>query len=193
MTGLVLLPMVFLLGVSGVNSSPDIAVESLMRKDLPNDFPFQVFDAGFAVIRVKVRNPSSETLTLDPAELAAVSGKGKKFKRARPTDITPKLIRYYRGGGPPAVHGEARYGSPGYGGPGYVDRRPTIGIPGRAGHVNAGTGAALREILEKYEVAPVVLEPGAEYEGFFYLESKQSGRALAGSRIRWTTFEARVP
>lgn len=184
--------------LSAASSDPgatlEVSVESLMRKDLPNDFPFQVFDAGFAVLRVRMKNLSERSVEFSPDGIQALDPKGKKLAVAPPTEIAPKLMKYYRSGGPPSIHGEVGYGYPGYPRhPGYPDRRPTVGVGVPSGRVDVGTGAALRELLERYELGAYVLEPGQEYAGLLYLQSKKSGRALAGGKVRLADLEARIP
>lgn len=156
-----------------------------MRRDLPNDFPFQVFDVGFAVLRIRVKNVSDQQAAVDPATFEAKDPKGKRLKRVEPAEITPKLMKFYRSGGPPSIHGEVGYGYPSYPGayPPHRDRRPTVGVGVPAGKVDVSTGGVLRELLEHYQFSSVVLEPGQEVQGFIYLESKKSGRALSGGRV----------
>ncbi len=167
------------------SNAVELAAESVMRRDLPNDFPFQVFDVGFAVLRIRVKNVSDRQTTFDPGSFQARDPKGKRLKRAEPAEVTPKLMKFYRSGGPPSIHGEVGYGYPPYQGPypPHRDRRPTVGVGVPAGKVDVSTGVALRELLERYQLSPVVLEPGQEVEGFIYLESKKSGRALSGGQV----------
>jgi hypothetical protein len=167
------------------NPAVEITAESVMRSDLPNDFPFQVFDVGFAVLKIRVKNVSNQQAVLDPATFQAKDPKGKRLKRVEPVEVTPKLMKFYRSGGPPSIHGEVGYGYPPYPGayPPHRDRRPTVGVGVPAGKVDVSTGGVLRELLERYQLSLVVLEPGQEVQGFIYLESKKSGRALSGGRV----------
>jgi len=72
-------------------------VSSVKRSDLPDDFPFQVLNEGFAILKLKMENRSSEAWTFRPEEVEVFEGGGKKLDRAVPTDIAPKLMKYYRG------------------------------------------------------------------------------------------------
>ncbi len=160
-----------------------------MRKDLPNDFPFQVFDAGFAVLRIRFVNQSGAPVQLDPAAMEVYSPKKKQLKTAEPTEIAPKILKYYHGSGPVPLHGDVTYGNPypsSYPNPNIahargMSRSGTVN-PG-AGKLDAGTGPALRDKLEEYRLKPVTVEPGGEVEGFIYLKSKHSGHALAGGWV----------
>jgi hypothetical protein len=160
-----------------------------MRKDLPNDFPFQVFDAGFAVVRIRFVNQSGAPVSLEPASMAFYSPKKKELKTAEPTEIAPKILKYYHGSGPVPVHGDVTYGNPyppSYPNPNIAHARGmsrTGTISAGPGKLDAGTGPALRDKLEEYRLKPVTVEPGGEVEGFMYLKSKQSGRALSGGWV----------
>ncbi len=157
-------------------------VSSVRRSDLPDDFPFQVLNEGFAILKLKMENRSSEAWTFRPEEVEVFEGKGKKLGRAIPTDIAPKLMKYYRGS-QRGIYGE-----------GYSGGRPTAQEweqvptvePGRSsGTVSVGVGGSLRAILEHYQVQKVTLAPGETAEGFFYLKSKKSGGKLSGSSLRF--------
>jgi hypothetical protein len=142
-------------------------VSSLKRSELPDDFPFQVLNEGFAVLKLKVENRSSEAWTFLPEEVEVFEGKGKKLDRALPTDIAPKLMKYYRGS-QRGIYGE-----------GYSGGRPTAQEweqvptvePGKSpGTVSAGVGGSLRALLEHFQVQEITLAPGDTAEGFFYLK-----------------------
>ena len=157
-------------------------VSSVKRSDLPDDFPFQVLNEGFAILKLKMENRSSEAWTFRPEEVEIFEGKGKKLDRAVPTDIAPKLMKYYRGS-QRGIYGE-----------GYSGGRPTTQEweqtptvePGRSsGTVSADVGGSLRAVLEHYQVQGVNLAPGETAEGFLYLKSKKSGGKLSGSSLRF--------
>ena len=157
-------------------------VSSVKRSDLPDDFPFQVLDVGFAVLQLKMENRSSETWTFRPEEVEVFERKGKKLDRAIPTDIAPKLMKFYRGG-QRGIYGEGYSG----GRPTHEqwEQVPTV-EPGRSpGTVSAGVGGSLRAVLEHYQVQEVNLAPGETAEGFLYLKSKKSGGKLSGSSLRF--------
>ncbi len=157
-------------------------VSSVKRSDLPDDFPFQVLNEGFAVLKLKMENRSSEAWTFRPEEVEVFERGGKKLDRAVPTDIAPKLMKYYRGS-QRGIYGE-----------GYAGGQPTreqweqasTVEPGKgSGTVSAGVGGSLRAVLEQYQVQEVHLAPGETAEGFFYLKSKKSGGKLSGSSLRF--------
>lgn len=166
---------------------------SLMRRDLPNDFPFQVLDVGYAVVELRCQNHSSEPYFVESIEITGPNG--KKMKSAEPAEIAPKLMKYYRSGST-GIHGEARPwgGYSRHPGAARVDRgTPTIGTPSSVGTVDAGTGPALRDHLESFRFLPGMLEADSENVGFVYLESKKSGRELSGGRARVGDLEVLIP
>ena len=66
-----------------LSSAPQVdentfAVSSLKRSDLPDDFPFQVLNEGFAILKLKMENRSSEAWTFRPEEMEVFDGKGKE-------------------------------------------------------------------------------------------------------------------
>jgi len=157
-------------------------VSSVRRSELPDDFPFQVLNEGFAILKLKIENGSSKAWTFRPEEVEVFEGKGKELDRAIPTDIAPKLMKYYRGS-QRGIYGE-----------GYSGGRPTAQEweqvptvePGRSsGTVSVGVGSSLRAVLEHYQVQEVNLAPGETAEGFFYLKSKKSGGKLSGGSLRF--------
>ena len=157
-------------------------VSSVKRSDLPDDFPFQVLNEGFAVLQLKMENLSSESWTFRPEEVEVFEGGGKKLDRAVPTDIAPKLMKYYRGT-QRGIYGEGYAG----GRPTrqQLEQAPTVEPGGSSRTVSAGVGGSLRAVLEDFQVQEVNLAPGETAEGFFYLKSKKSGGKLAGSSLRF--------
>jgi len=75
----------------------DFTVSSVRRSELPDEFPFQVLYEGFAILNLKMENRSSEAWTFRPEEVEVFEGGGKTLDRAVPTDMAPKLMKYYRG------------------------------------------------------------------------------------------------
>lgn len=157
-------------------------VSSVKRSELPDEFPFQVLYEGFAILNLKMENRSSEAWTFRPEEVEVFEGGGKTLDRAVPTDMAPKLMKYYRGN-QRGIYGE-----------GYSGGRPTTQEweqvptvePGKSsGTISVGVGSSLRAVLEHYQVQEVNLAPGETAEGFFYLKSKKSGGKLSGSSLRF--------
>ncbi len=187
-----------------------VEVKSLRKKDLPRGFPFQVLQEGFAILGVVVRNDSSTSFHIDPEVMEARNHKKKRIKRARSTDITPKIMKYQRagrmgtGGGIYSSGRDPRYGrqDPRYGGPnpGGVGRTRQIGrtvdVGGGGstpGVVRAGEAQKVRALLDEYEFQPRTIPAGESLEGFFYLKSKKSGRKLSGQLLLLDKDQAGVP
>ena len=183
-------------------------VTSLRKKDLPRGFPFQVFQEGFAILGISVRNDSSADFHLDPEVMEARNHKKKPIKRARSTDITPKIMKYHRAGQmgtPGGIYSEGtspgqdpRYGGqdPRYGRGANRTRGRTVDIGGggsQPGVVNAGEAQKVKALLEEYEIQPLTLPAGERVEGFFYLKSKKSGRKLSGQLLLLDKNKASVP
>ncbi len=185
-----------------------VEVTSLRKKDLPRGFPFQVFQEGFAILGVLVRNDSSADFHLDPEEMEARNHKKKPIERARSTDITPKIMKYHRAGQigtPGGIHTRStspvqdpRYGGqdPRYGRGANRTRGRTVDVGGGGstpGVVGAGEAQKVRALLEEYEIQPRTIPAGETVEGFFYLKSKKSGRKLTGQLLLLQKDEASVP
>lgn len=164
-----------------------VSAASMVRRDLPDDFPYQVFHEGFAVVRVQVRNSSSTgNFSLDPERMTVHDPKGKALKRISSAELTPKMVKYYQGGGGQGVSLRTSAGGPVFGPrqrP-YGERRTTIGGGGGPGIIHVGKVKELRELLERYEIQTVNVAPGQTVEGFFYLKSKKSGNRLIGGQVR---------
>ncbi len=191
-----------------------IEVKSLRKKDLPRGFPFQVFNEGFAILGVVVRNNSSANFDIDPEVMEARNHKKKRIKRARSSDITPKIIKYGRAGqmgtngriyseGRATPGQDPRYGGPDpryggqtprYGGdPRRTGRVVDVGGGSQPGVVVVGEAQKLTALLEGYEIQPGTLPAGESVEGFFYLKSKKSGRKLSGQLLLSDKDGASVP
>ncbi len=162
-------------------SDLEVTAVSLRKGDLPNGFPFQVLHEDFAILGLTVTNHSSEPVMFDPESLQVLGPGGKKLKRALPTDVTPKLIKYYKSG-QLGVHGEIFAG-------GRPTRRQWGRVPNveprpRAGGYSIEVPERIREILEYYEVQPGQIEPGQETTGFLYVKSKKVGSKLSGGKVQ---------
>ena len=181
-----------------------VDVTSLRKKDLPRGFPFQVFQEGFAILAVAVRNDSSASFHIDPEVMEAKNHKKKRIKRARSTDITPKIMKYYRAG-QMSTHGgiyswgrppqDPRYGgqNPRQGGLTHgTERSVDLGRDSQPGVVSAGAAQKVRALLKDYEIQPHTIPAGESVEGFFYLKSKKSGRKLSGQLLLSDGNEASV-
>ena len=132
-------------------------VSSLKQSDLPDDFPWQILNEGFAVLRLSIRNGSSGIWTFHPGEVEVFERGGQTINRAAPTEITPQLMKFYRGG-QLGIYGEAYSG----GQPTREEwaRVPTVEPGARAGTVSVTVAQRLRAILEHYQLKQV--EVGAE-------------------------------
>ncbi len=161
----------------------------MRRQDMPNDFPYQMFQEGFAVLEVRLTNRSGEARQIQPDEIGIFASAKKKLEQAPTTEIAPRLLKYYvrSGGVHPSVYGDARSGYPYPADPNrarYESRNETtVGVPGQAGKVDAGTGTELRSRLEMYRLKPGDLEVGGQVHGYLYVKSKKSGAALSGGYI----------
>ena len=163
-----------------------VSAASLVRRDLPDDFPYQVFHEGYAVVRVQVRNASTAGFSLAPERMTVHDPKGKTLKRVSAAELTPKMVKYYQGGGGgPGVSLRTSAGGPVFNPrrrP-YGERTTTIG-GGGPGIIHVGKVKELRELLERYEIQTLTVAPGQTVEGFFYLKSKKSGNRLIGGQVR---------
>ncbi|MDA2934191.1 hypothetical protein MYX82_07590 [Acidobacteria bacterium AH-259-D05] len=157
------------------------SVQSLKKSELPDDFPFQVLDQGFAIFKITIENRSPQTWTFQPDQVETVNNKGKALERATVSEITPKVLKLYRGN-LRGIYGEGYSG----GRPTIRqwDQVPTVSPTASAGTISASRAPQLRALLEHYEIKKVDLDPGASYEGFLYLKSKKTGRKLSGSVLR---------
>jgi hypothetical protein len=155
--------------------------DSVMRRDLPDDFPLHLLDAGFAILRIRLENHTSEAVEFELERIEAFTPRRRRLERALPTEIAPELVKYYRSGSP-GVHGEGYSGWPRY--PTDAHRRRQPGVATAPGSIDAGAGTRLRETLERYEVKSAVLGPGQSLTGFYYVKSKDSGQKLVGGSLK---------
>ena len=157
------------------------SVQSLKKSDLPDDFPFQVLDQGFAIFKISIKNHSPEIWTFQPDQLEVLDSRRKALERAAPEDITPKVIKLYRGNRR-GIYGEGYSG--GRPTAAQWERVPTISPTASSGKISANRAQQLRALLAHYEIQQINVAPGATYEGFLYLKSKKTGRELSGSVLR---------
>lgn len=172
--------------IGAIGDSVEVEATVIERKHLPDHFPFQLLDVGFAIVEVKVSNTGNQVLDFDASTVKVFEKKGKELEVPPMTEIVPKLIKFYRGTRL-GIHGEARYGYPGYsripGRPGVVPG-PTISPNPDAGSISVSLADELREKLEAQQLQSALLEPGTSVEGYIYLKSKKSGRKLLGGFVQ---------
>ncbi len=159
----------------------EISVQSLKKSEVPDDFPFQVLDQGFAIFEITIENHSAQHWTLPADQVTAVDPKGKALERATVFEITPKVIKLYRGK-TRGIFGE------GYSGGRPTTRQweqvPTVSPGAGPGIISVGRAEQLRALLEHFKIHPVEVAPGTTYQGFLYLKSKHTGRKLSGSIVK---------
>ena len=170
----VLLILIMFLGVQDAGEGLVLKSASLGRQDMPDHFPYQLLSEGFAVLRITLQNNSKSEWTVNVDDLEVYSKKGKRMKRALPTDITPKILKYYTGITGYSGHPEERtvreemYGE------------KVVGVRTGQPIVSLDTVEGLRGVLESYQLQEARLAPGESTEAFYYLESKDSGSRLSG-------------
>lgn len=186
----IFLLMLFALPSFSLAQDLEIRAHSLRKADLPDDFPFQVLQEGFAIVRVKLENATGADLPLDLSSLEIRKPGGKTLKRADPTEIAPKLMKYYRGGNARFL-GEAHVGrrptAP------ELQRSPSVGADVNAGSIDVSTGTRLRTILQSFQLPESTLPPGESVEGFVYVRSKKSGTHLRGGSVQLGESKAEIP
>ena len=170
-----------LLLCSGAGENPTVEAKPLKRNELPDGFPLQVQDLGFAVIQLRLLNQSSQAWTFDPQTVQIFSPKKKRLKLASPEEITPKLMKFYsatrRG-----VHGAVQVGRQPT--TSEWERAPTVD-PNRApGTVSVDQGQRFRKLLEEFEIGEAILQPGESQQGLLYVKSKKSGSRLYGGFLK---------
>ncbi len=157
-----------------------IGVQSLKKNEVPDNFPFQVLDQGFAIFQITIENHSSEIWTLRADQITAVNPKGENLERAVATEITPKIVKLHRGN-IRGIYAE------GYSGGRPTTRQweevPTVSPGAGPGQISVGRAQQLRALLEHYEIHQVDVAPESTYQGFLYLKSKDTGRKLSGSVV----------
>lgn len=175
----------FLLTVLLLSPPPQVenvtaSAHSLKESDIPDGFPFQVLDQGFAIIEIIIENHSTESWTLQADQVTAADPQGKVLERATISEITPKVLKLYRGNRR-GIYGE------GYSGGRPTTRQwedvPTVSPNAGPGQVSFGRAQQLRDLLEHYEIQEVEVAPDTTYRGLLYLKSKNTGRKLSGSVV----------
>ena len=159
-----------------------IEAESVTKKNTADGFPLLVYETGFAILEIRIKNNSLEAFSIDLEELRVFSEKGKEIDRALSTDIAPKLVKFYTGGSA-GVHGEMYSGYPRRPTQAEMNRAPTAGTPSTVGKVSASKGQEIRSLLESFELTSGIVAPGEEASGYIYLKSKKSGNKLSGGHI----------
>lgn len=186
MNALILL-LALVTGSQGGNVS--IEAESVTKKKTAAGFPLLVYETGFAVLEVRIKNSSSEDFSIDLEKVKVFSEKGKQIDRALSTDIAPKLTKFYTGGSA-GVHGEMYSGYPRRPTQAEMNRAPTVGTPSTVGKVSASKGQEIRSLLESFELTSGTVAPGEETSGYIYLKSKKSGNKLSGGHLLLNTVRA---
>ena len=177
---------VFLLAALLLSPSPQgedvsVSAQSLKKSDIPDGFPFQVLDQGFAILEITIENRSVEPWILHGDQVTATDPKGKVLERATVSEITPKVLKLYRGNSR-GIYGE------GYSGGRPTTRQwedvPTVAPNAGPGQISFGRAQQLRDLLAHYEIQEVEVAPATIYRGFLYLKSKNTGRKLSGSVVQ---------
>ncbi len=176
----VLVWLTLLLG-SAAGDGLTVEAKPLKRNELPDRFPWRVQDVGFAVVQVRLHNPTTHAWTFNPQTVQVLSSKKKKLKLASPEEMTPKLMKIYsstRQG----VHGAAHVGRQPT--PSEWERVPTVDPNRSPGTVSVDQGQRLRSLLEEFEIGEVTLQPGESKQGLLYVKSKKTGARLYGGILR---------
>lgn len=166
-----------LLGFQESAEERGVQTASLGRQEMPEKFPYQLLNEGFAVLKITLDNASTEQWTVKVEDLEVFSRKGKRIERARPTDITPKILKYYTGITGYDGHPEARTVRE------EIYREHRIGVRTGQAMVSLETVEGLRGTLEGYELKDATLAPGETVEAFYYLKSKETGKKLKGGWV----------
>ncbi|MEE8583895.1 MAG: hypothetical protein V3T83_03485 [Acidobacteriota bacterium] len=158
-----------------------VEAKALKRNQLPDGFPLQVQDVGFAVIQVRLLNQSSQAWAFDPRTVRIFSPRKKRLKLASPEEITPKLMKLYsdtrRG-----VYGAVQVGRQ----PTLSEweRVPTVDPNRSPGTVSVDQGQRFRKLLEEFEIGEAILQPGESHQGLLYVKSKKTGARLYGGLLK---------
>lgn len=168
---------------STVTAQPVVKVEtkSLRRPDLPEPFPYQLFNEGFAILEVRIENHSASEWIPDIAAIEVCNQKNKRIKTATPEEITPKLLKYHSGS-EALVYSEV-YSQSRLPRRTVIDSRTPKAPSGSAGKLSIETGRHIRGILGHHQLGDDPIPPGQEASGFIYLKSKKSGTHLRGWKV----------
>ena len=167
------------------------SIQSLKKGDTPDGFPFQVLDQGFAIFEITIENHTTDTWIFQADQVTAADPKGKVLERATVSEITPKVLKLYRGN-MRGIYGE------GYSGGRPTTQQwedvPTVTPTAGPGQISVGRAQQFRELLEHYAIHEVEIAPDTIYHGFLYLKSKNTGRRLSGSVVKLgDNFSVEVP
>ena len=165
---------------AGKGQGLEFQVYSLIRKDLPDGFPFQALFDGFAILKVEIQNDSGENRQLDLEGLRILDPKGRELERASPFDVTPKIVKYYRGN-QRGIFGEGYAG--GQPTPQEWERVPTVSPRSSGTTYSIETPKRIRATLEHYELKPGEIPAGDTFQGLLYVKSSEVGNKLSGSIV----------
>lgn len=170
----VLFILIIFLGPQDNVDTPLLKVSSLGRQDMPEHFPYQLLSEDFAVLRITLHNNSQTEWPVNVEDLEVYSKKGKRLKRALPSDITPKILKYYTGITGYDGHPEERTVRE------EMNREKVVGVRTGQPIVSLDTVEGLRDTLENHQLKNTRLAPGETVDAFYYIKSKDSGNKLSG-------------
>ena len=161
-------------GARAVHEDVVLTAVSLGRQDVPDHFPYQLLSEGFAVLQLKLQNNSTEEWTVAVDDVEVFSKKGKRMERALPTEITPKILKYYTGITGYSGHPEEKTVRE------EMYRERVVGVRTGQPIVSLDTVEGLKNVLESHQLHDSKLAPGETLEAFYYLKSQESGNKLSG-------------
>lgn len=173
--------LLFLLSIFVSGDSVQLDIRSMERSDLPQEFPFQILHEGFAVLQVEISNSGSEPLEFDAGRLRIYRQDGKELKRATSTDLTPTVIKYYRGN-TRGIAGEGHIG-PRIPGRRLNNRTPPVAPNSSATTVSIKFVEQVKEYFEAQEISGGALLPGETRTGHLYVKSDKHGKKLRGKVV----------
>jgi hypothetical protein len=169
-----ILILILSLALQGSVEEHRMSSKSLGRQDMPDQFPYQLLSEGFAVLEITLQNHSKEEWLLKVDDIEVFSKKGKRIKPALPTDITPKILKYYMGMVGYDGHPEERTIRE------EIYQERTVGVRTGQPMISVDTVEGLKSTLERYRLKDSRIAPGETVEAFYYLKSKDSGNRLKG-------------
>ena len=165
----------FLLIFLGIQDPSDglvLETRSLSRQDVPEYFPYQMLTEDFAILLITLENHSAVDWSVEVDKLEVYSKKGERMKRALPTDITPKVLKFYKGATIRPGHPEQKtVREEAYG-------EIVVGAHRGQPIVSMDTVEKLGDMLESHQIHDASIAPGETLEGFYYLKSKEGGNKL---------------
>jgi hypothetical protein len=96
------------------------------------------------------------------------------MERALPTEITPKILKYYTGITGYSGHPEEKTVRE------EMYRERVVGVRTGQPIVSLDTVEGLKNVLESHQLHDSTLAPGETLEAFYYLKSQESGSKLSG-------------